>query len=447
MGLLDRIDDARRSPARADPTITITDWAKMFQPGAQVTYGGQRYQAFQVNNAGSGTASGYYDINSVVFACEMNRVMVFSEARFQYQQLRSGRPGDLFGNESLSRLEEPWPGATTRDLLARAELDVATAGNSYWVSDGPYFLRLDPARVLVLTESANERIYQGYRVGERLLGYAYTNDRDEVTIYEPQEIAHYKPIPDRNNPWVGMSWMSPCLPDIRADEQLTQHKVSQLSNGASMPYVVTFDTAVTQEQFDSFVAKYREQHEGAENAGKTLFLGGGADIKTTGQTFENLSLKATQGANETRIAASAGVPPVIVGLSEGLQAATYSNYSQARRRFVDGTLRPLWGSFAGAFRFLVDVPAGARLWYDDRDIPFLREDVKDQAEIFARDAQSARTLVDGGWGADAAIDATTAKDLRRLVKQHSGLFSVQLQPPGTTAGDTGDQPTAPQEGQ
>jgi hypothetical protein len=76
------------------------------------------------------------------------------------------------------------------------------------------------------------------------------------------------------------------------------------------------------------------------------------------------------------------------------------------------------------------VPGGSRLWYDDRDIPFLREDVKDQAEIFARDAASARQLVDGGWKSDAVLDAVGAKDLSRLRGQHSGLFSVQLQPPG-----------------
>ena len=71
-------------------------------------------------------------------------------------------------------------------------------------------------------------------------------------------------------------------------------------------------------------------------------------MKTIGQSFEDLEVKATQGAGETRIAACAGVPPVIVGLSEGLSSATYSNYSQARRRLVDGTMRPLWRFFASA---------------------------------------------------------------------------------------------------
>ena len=77
-------------------------------------------------------------------------------------------------------------------------------------------------------------------------------------------------------------------------------------------------------QFDFAVDTYREQHEGPQNAGKTLFISGGTDVKTVGQTFENLAMKATQGGGETRIAAAAGVPPVIVGLSEGLSSATYS---------------------------------------------------------------------------------------------------------------------------
>jgi len=434
VGLLERIADQRNGVESRDnetTPISIVDWAKMFRPGAQLTYNGQPYQAYQVNDPGGAGAS-YYDTNSVVYSCEMNRILLFSEARFQFQQIRNGRPGDLFGTTDLLTLEEPWVGATTRELLARAELDVACYGNSYWVNDGPYLLRLDPCKVKVLTEAAYEVEYSGMQVGDRLLAYAYMVDNDRMVIYEPTQIAHYKPHPDRKNPFIGMSWLNPCLPDIDADVQLTEHKRSQLRSGTSIPFVVSFDKTVTDEQFDKFVDEYRTQHEGASNAGKTLFLGGGADVKTTGQTFENLAMKATQGANETRIAACSGVPPVIVGLSEGLSSATYSNYGQARRRLVDGTMRPLWGAFSGAFRYVVKVPTASRLWYDDRDIPFLREDVKDQATIFAADAATARTLTDAGWEPDSVLEAVAARDLRRLAGKHSGLFSVQLQPPGTT---------------
>lgn len=436
MDLLEKIAAARLpAPVRDNETsaISITDWARTFRPGAQVNYGGQTYQAFQTGSASPG--GGLFESNPIVYACEAKRISVFSEARFQWQRLVSGRPGDLFGTSDLSLLEEPWPGASTRDLLAVAELDIPMHGNSYWVRDVEgWLLRLNPSNVKILTEAVADPV-SGFQIGERLLGYAYFHQRDKVSIFSPREVAHYKPIPSPN-PFVGQSWLSACLQDIDADAQMTEHKRTQLRSGANLSYVVSLDASVTNEQFNAFVEKFKEQHEGAANSGKTLFLGGGADVKTVGQTFENLALKATQGATETRIAACAGVHPVVVALSEGMQGSSLNagNYGAAKRNFVDGTMRPMWGAFASAFQWLVNVPSGARLWYDDRDIPFLREDVTDQAQILATDAQTIRQLVDAGYRPDAVVDAVKAGDLARLAGQHSGLYSVQLQEPGQPAG-------------
>jgi hypothetical protein len=137
--------------------------------------------------------------------------------------------------------------------------------------------------------------------------------------------------------------------------------------------------------------------------------------------------------HNTRIAAAGGVPPVIVGLSEGLEAATYANYGQARRRFADGTMRPLWGKFAGAMSRIVPPPSGSRLWYDARDVSFLQEDEKDEADINAVKAQAIRTLVDGGFTPESAVAAIDSGDVSRL--KHTNLYSVQLQKPGSV-----DQP-------
>jgi len=148
MGLLERIAESRRPRETRDNEtvgISMTDWQNMWRPGSQVTYQGMTYQAYQMGASGS-MNSGFYESNGIVFACEAKRLSVFSEARFQYQQLRNGRPGDLFGTPDLSVLEQPWPGASTRDLLVTAELDVATYGNSYWIADRDgYLVRLDPA--------------------------------------------------------------------------------------------------------------------------------------------------------------------------------------------------------------------------------------------------------------------------------------------------------------
>jgi hypothetical protein len=74
---------------------------------------------------------------------------------------------------------------------------------------------------------------------------------------------------------------------------------------------------------------------------------------------------------------------------------------------------------------------GVRLWYDDRDVSFLQEDVLDAADIRGKDATTMRTLVDGGFDPQSVIDAVTTGDMTLLT--HSGTLSVQLQPPSTEA--------------
>jgi hypothetical protein len=73
------------------------------------------------------------------------------------------------------------------------------------------------------------------------------------------------------------------------------------------------------------------------------------------------------------------------------------------------------------------VPSGAELWYDDRNIPALKEDVLNAAEVQAKQASSIRQLLDAGYEPDSVVDAIVSGDFKRL--SHSGLYSVQLQPP------------------
>ena len=135
--------------------------------------------------------------------------------------------------------------------------------------------------------------------------------------------------------------------------------------------------------------------------------------------------------HNTRIAAAAGVPPIVVGLSEGLQGSSLNagNFQAAMRRFADLTGRSLWQDAAGALSSILTVPGRGenRLWYDDRYIPALKDDIKDAAEVQAKQAQAIRQYVDAGFEPGSVVDAINAGDLKRL--KHSGLYSVQLQLP------------------
>jgi hypothetical protein len=89
----------------------------------------------------------------------------------------------------------------------------------------------------------------------------------------------------------------------------------------------------------------------------------------------------------------------------------------------------LWRNISGSLEALVPPPAASRLWYDDRDIGFLREDAKDAAEIEQIKQATVAGYVREGFTADSAVNAVDAQDITLL--EHTDLVSVQLQPAGT----------------
>lgn len=432
MSILD-VFRRRPAPETRNASLTVSEYVQLLNT---VAYQGNTYQLGgrqeEIGGDFRSLAAGAYQRNGVVFACMLVRQLLFSEARFQFRRIRNGRPGDLFGTEELRPLEQPWPGATTGDLLTRMLQDHDLAGNAFVARRGDRLRRLRPDWVTIVLGSEDDPDGAAFDVDADVLGYMYhpggrLSGREPVALL-PFEVAHFATVPDPVAAYRGMSWLNPVVTEIMADKAATAHKLKFFENGATSNTFIALSPELKAAAFNEWVEIFREQHEGLENAYKTIILGGGADAKVIGLDFQQMEFKATQGAGETRIAAAAGVPPVIVGLSEGLQAATYSNYGQARRRFADGTMRPLWRSAAGSLAQIIRVPPDAMLWYDDRDIPFLQEDMRDAAEIQGQQASTIRQLIDAGYEADSVVDAVTNTDWSRL--KHSGLFSVQLQPPG-----------------
>jgi phage portal protein BeeE len=250
-----------------------------------------------------------------------------------------------------------------------------------------------------------------------------------------ESVAHYAPYPDPLANHRGMSWLTPVIREVAADNAATSHKLAFFQNGATPNMVVKRHDTLDRTAFGEWVKLMEEGHAGAANAYKTLYLSEGADATVVGKDLQQLDFKLVQGAGETRIASAAGIHPVILGLSEGLAGSSLNagNFASARRLVADKTLWHLWGNMAGSLETIVPPPGGSRLWVDGRDIPFLREDRKDAAEIQQVKAQSIRQLTDAGFTATSAVAAVEAENMSLLV--HSGLFSVQLQPPGTTAPD------------
>lgn len=450
MGLLERISKSRE-PRRS--ITTLDDYVSALNSfvyqgntyglnGVQQTMGGEPTE--RIGNDLVGYATGAYMSNGPVFSCMLVRQLVFSAARFRWQRLVDGAPSRMFGSPDLGLLEEPWQGGTTQDLLSRVLQYADLAGNSYSVRDTPFsrmdgdgqseIVTLRPDWVEIALMPRMRRQFDGAaQVGWKRIGYLYheggKGNTDKPAVMLPEEVGHFAPIPDPLATYRGMSWLTPVIREIRNDRTTTRFREKFFENAATPNMIVKVPT-MDVENFKKFKAVMDAEHGGWENAFKRMYLGGGADVEVVGLDFEKMQFDILEAAGEVRIASAAGVPPIVAGMSKGLDSATYSNYGQARRRFADGTIHPLWQNVAGSFAPLLQRPpgAGVRLWYDASDVPFLREDEKDAAEIQHNKAVTIRQLVDAGYKPESVVTAVEANDFRLL--EHSGLYSVQLQPAG-----------------
>jgi phage portal protein BeeE len=444
MRILDALVPKRSAVTNAEQRYSFDQWiADYFQFGGnryplgfQTTYGTQKTEPIGADFAGY--VNGALKSNGIISAVELVRVSIFAEARFQFQELRGGRPGDLVDGESLALLHNPWPGGVTGDLLGRMILDADMAGNFYAARVNGELVRLRPDWTEIIL---GERVVpygpdsEDVTVGLQRVGYLYfeggRGSKHAPAMFLADEVCHFAPYPDPLATYRGMSWLTPVIRELQADQAATQHKLKFFENAATPNLAVSLPKEITTKQFNEFVSAMDDKHQGAANAYKTLYTAGGADVTVVGADMRQLDFKTTQGAGETRIAAAAGVHPVIVGLSEGLQGSSLNagNFGAARRRLADGTMRPLWRNAAGSLQVLVKPPPGHRLWYDDRDIPFLSEDARDAAEIMSRKMLTIESGIRGGFVPESIVDAVASGDLRRL--KHTGLFSVQLQPAGS----------------
>ena len=435
-----------RSEERASLTDYLTWFHETFSVGGntyslpvQTTMQGQK--AEPISDTLSGYVQGGLKANGVVFGLERVRVKVFSQGRFMFQRLSDGRPGDLYGSKALGLLERPWPGGTTGDLLARMLLDADMAGNSYETVLAGQVVRLRPDWVEVIL---GERI--GGRGGASKLGYVYWHGGkgpggDDPVIFTPDEVSHFMPMPDPLYSFRGMSWLTPVLREIQSDGAATAHKLKFFENAATPNLSVSLADTVTPAQFEEFVEKMDAAHGGFQNAYKTLYTAGGADVTVIGADMKQIDFKSTQGAGETRIALAAGIHPAVAGLSEGMQGASLNagNFAAARRQTADIEFAHLWGNVAASLEVLVPPPPSSRLRIDTRDIPFLREDEKDAAEIEQLRQTTITGYVKEGFTAKSSVAAVDAQDVTLL--EHTGLVSVQLQVPGSDPADAGDAST------
>ena len=367
------------------------------------------------------------------FAAQLIRGELMSQVELAWQGLRGTERAGKIVDAPLGVLAN----ASRSGVLEQAEWHAGVGGTAFiHVNRSTGVVRaLRPDWVTVVIGSDQSPEEAAYALDGEIVGYVYRpgGTGRPVTLLA-SDVAHWAPIPDPLSPWRGMSWLTPVLREMQGDFLATEHKLKFFENAGTPNMVFSLDPSVTPEQLRDFKIATDDALSGVDNAYKNLYLGGGADVTVVGRDMAQLEFAATLAAGENRIAVASRVPAAILGVKEGLQGSTLNagNFAQARRAMADTWLFSNLKSLCAALEKLVTPPAGTRLWYDP-NIPFLRDDAKDAAQVNATNAQALRNLVDGGFDPGSVVAAITANDMSLLV--HTGRLSVQLQKPGDPDGN------------
>lgn len=365
--------------------------------------------------------------NGVVFGSINFRMKLFSEARLCWRNLDDKSLTYAPGGE-LAKFSKPWPNGTTGDLLTRMEQDASLAGNAYVRDCGNRLERLRPDWVTIVSWVTEDD--RGHEVRE-VIGYMYEPVGDperKPDWYPVEEVAHWAPIPDPLANWRGMSWLTPVIREINADKAMIEHQDKFYRNAATPNIIIKYSGKMTGNQKIGLAESIAARHGGPDKAGGTLVLDEGADPMIVGSKLSDSEFSDALAANENRIAVASGVPAMVIGLKEGLQAAAWSMYRQACRAVVDTTLRPNWRGACAALQALVDVPDGFELWFDTRDIAALQEGETEIAGTMQTNAATANSFIAAGYDPDSVVKAIVSGDMTML--KHTGLVSVQLLRPG-----------------
>lgn len=277
-----------------------------------------------------------YQANAAVFACITSYAFAFPEARMKVVD-RDGNP--LPDDPVQALLDAPNPDMHYRQLAQQLVIYLLIGGNAYLhkVRDGY-------GRVVSLYPYHIDNIKPVPSPTAWIDHFIYSIGSEAGRQISRDDIVHCKwPSVNPAAPWEGLAPILALAREIDTINEAIRYQYALLKNDAVPQTVFSFPAGadVHDDDLRQFKAAAR-QGFGGDGRGSVAVLRGGMTVQRIGLDFQELALDALSKVPEARIAAGFAIPPIVAGLSAGLETATYSNYAQARQQWVQNVLVPLW---------------------------------------------------------------------------------------------------------
>ena len=227
-----------------------------------------------------------------------------------------------------------------------------------------------------------------------LLGWIYTAPNGEQIPLDCDEVILEK-TPDPLDPFRGAGPVASIMPNIEQQEYATQYQRNLFYNGADPGGVIQIDKRLSEREWDEFVDRWRESHQGIARAGRIGVLENGASWTASTHTNKDLEYGNLRLANRDELREAWRMHKSMLGTADDVNRANAQTAQEVfdswmtiprldrRKNTLNCKLLPMYGASG----------AGVEFDYDDPS-PDNREE--DNGELIAK-STAAQTLVNAGY--------------------------------------------------
>ena len=184
-------------------------------------------------------------------------------------------------------------------------------------------------------------------------GYVYQVGAEKIPL-STEEVIYFK-RPNPLDAYRGMSWVQSLLIDIGADREAGQYVRNFFRNGAEPGGVIEFPEELSDAEWEKFVARWREQHQGVSNAHRVGILEGAKWVDRHYSLGREMQFAELRRLNRDQILGGCGVPKSVMGITEDVNRANaeagevvFARWCilprlRRLRAVVNRSLLPRWG--------------------------------------------------------------------------------------------------------
>ena len=245
---------------------------------------------------------------------------------------------EVLVHPALSVWNKPNAFYTRQEFVESGQQHVDLTGEAWWV------ISRIGGRPIELWCVRPDRMEPVKSQTDFISGYIYTGPEGEKIPLSKEDVIQLK-MPNPLDPYRGMGPVQAILTDLDSTRYSAEWNRNFFLNSAEPGGIVQVPEAWTDEQFDSFSARWREAHQGVANSHRVAILEGGATWAQNRYSQKDMQFVELRRANRDTILEAFGIPKSMLGIVEDVNRA---NAQTSKVVFAENLISPRLESIKGA---------------------------------------------------------------------------------------------------